>query len=142
MKNLIFTFILCVSMTHIHSQSYEGKGDSKVNIGSDFYGYGYGIKATYDYGLGDVFSIGAGSSFYLNNDENDFYLYFRSNVHLGILLDLPQQFDIYPGVELGYLSRSDIGLSAYLGLKYYFSDKIGIFAEIGTIGAFGLSVNL
>jgi len=142
MKNLIITFILCVSIAHVQSQSFEGKGDSKANIGFDFYGYGYGVKVTYDYGLSDVISIGAGSSFYLNNDENDYYLYFRSNVHLGILLDLPSQFDIYPGIELGYLSRSDIGLSAYLGLKYFFSDKIGIFAEIGTIGALGMSINI
>jgi uncharacterized protein DUF6646 len=142
MKNLIITFILCVSVAHIQSQSFNGKGDSKANIGIDVYGYGYGIKATYDYGLSDLFTIGAGTSFYLNNNENDFFLYFRSNVHLGIILDLPPQFDIYPGVELGYLSRSDIGLSAYLGLKYYFSKKIGVFAEIGTIGALGLSIDL
>jgi len=142
MKNLIITLILCVAVVSVQSQSFEGKGDSKLNLGFDFYGYGYGIKVTYDYGLGDVISIGAGSSFYLNNDENDYYLYFRSNVHLGILLDLPSQFDIYPGIELGYLSRSDIGLSAYIGLKYFFSDKIGIFAEIGTIGALGMSINL
>ena len=142
MKNLIIAFFLCIPIALIQSQSFEGKGDSKVSIGYDFYGYGNGVKVAYDYGLNNLFSIGAGSSFYLNNDENDFFIYARSNVHLGILMDLPCKFDIYPGVELGYLSRGDIGISGYLGLKYFITEKIGVYAEIGSNGSIGLSANL
>ncbi len=142
MKNLIIVFIICISISQIQSQSFEGKGDSKVSIGYNIYGYGNGIKVAYDYGLSNLFSIGLGSSFYFNNDENDYFIYARSNVHLGILMDLPPQFDIYPGVELGYLSRGDIGLSGYVGLKYFINKKIGIYAELGSVGSVGLSANL
>ena len=142
MKNLIITFFLLMPIAHIQSQSFEGKGDSKVSIGYDFYGYGNGIKVAYDYGLSNLFSIGVGSSFYLNNDENDFFIYARLNVHLGILMDLPCKFDIYPGVELGYLSRGDVGISGYVGLKYFINKKIGVYAEIGSNGSVGLSANL
>lgn len=142
MKNLILTFIFCISIANIQSQSFEGKGDIKINIGYELYGYGNGIKATFDYGLGRIMSIGIGSSFYFNNDENDYFIYARSNVHLGILLDLPCKFDIYPGIEIGYLSGGEIGLSGYLGLKYFISNKVGVFTEIGNNGSLGLSLNI
>ncbi len=142
MKKLIITIVICLFIFEIQSQSFEGKGDSKISVGYDIYGYGDGIKVAYDYGLSNLFSIGIGSSFYLNNGENDYFIYARSNVHLGILMDLPPQFDIYPGVELGYLSRGDIGVSGYLGLMYFINKRVGIFAEIGSIGSVGLIANL
>jgi hypothetical protein len=142
MKNLVFVLVLCLAVSHMQSQSFEGKGDAKVNIGFDVYGNGNGIKAAFDYGLSDLFSVGAGASFYFSNDENDYFLYLRTNVHLGIVMDLPPKFDIYPGAEIGYLSSNDIGLSGYLGLRYFFTDKIGIFTEIGNNGAIGLSINI
>jgi hypothetical protein len=61
---------------------------------------------------------------------------------LGELLDLPCRLDIYPGLELGYLSRSDVGITGYLGIRYFFSDRFGLFAEIGNNGAIGLSINI
>jgi len=142
MKKLIILLVLFFTVFSVQSQSFKGKGDNKIDVGFEVYGNGNGIKATYDYGLSDLFSIGAGASFYFSNDENDYFIYARTNLHLGILMDLPQPFDIYPGFEIGYLSSNDIGLSGYLGLKYFFTDKIGVFAEIGNNGAIGLSLNL
>jgi len=142
MKNSIIIFILFILSISINAQSYDCKGDQKFNIGYDLYGYGSGIKATYDYGLGKLFSISAGVSYYFNNDENDYFLYGRTNFHLADLLDLPQQLDIYPGVEMGYLSSNNIGISGYVGLRYFFTKKFGVFAEIGSNGAVGLSINL
>ena len=139
-RYIIFTlFILSNS---ICAQSYNCKGDQKFNLGYDFYRYGSGIKATYDYGLGELFSVGAGVSYFLNNDENDYFIYGRANFHFADLLDLPRQLDIYPGVEIGYLSNNNIGISGYVGLRYFFSKRFGAFAEIGSSGAIGLSINL
>ncbi len=56
--------------------SYYGKGDSKINVGYNIYGYGNGIKATYSYGLSELFSLGAGATYYFNNDTNDYFSYF------------------------------------------------------------------
>lgn len=142
MKNSMIIFTLFILSISINAQSYDCMGDQKFNIGYDFYGYGSGVKATYDYGLGSLFSIGAGVSYYFNNDENDYFLYGRTNFHLADLLDLPRQLDIYPGVEIGYLSSNDIGISGYVGLRYFFSKRLGVFAEIGTNGAIGLSIDL
>lgn len=142
MKNLSMAIFLFLFAICTQAQSYKGKGDNKINVGYELYGIGNGIKATYDFGLSELFSIGAGASFYLNNNEEDYFIYARTNFHLGDLLDLPSQLDIYPGVELGYLSSKNIGISGYAGIRYFFTKKIGIFAEIGNNGTIGLSVNL
>ncbi len=142
MKKILI--ILCISLGYmsVNAQSYDGKGDSKFNIGYEAYGYGNGIKATYDYGLGELFSIGAGASAYLNDDENDYFIYARTQVHLGIAFDMSCKFDIYPGVELGYLSSEKIGIAGYIGIRYFITKKMGLFAEIGNNGSVGLSFNV
>lgn len=145
MKNLIISIFCLLSFGMVQSQSYTGKGDQKLEFGYSFYGYGDGIKANYDYGISDLFSVGAGGNFFFDSDDsddNDFYLYARTNVHLGIVLDMPSKFDIYPGVQLGYLSRGDVGFSAYVGLRYFISKRVGIFAELGNQGAAGISINI
>jgi len=142
MKNilLILGFIL-LSYTGF-SQSYDGKSDSKISIGYEAYGFGNGVKAAYDYGLSDLFSIGGGGSVYFDGGENDYMIFLRSHVHLGIALDLPRKFDLYPGFQIGYLSSEKIGVAGYLGLRYFVSKKVGIYAEIGNTGSIGLSINV
>ena len=142
MKKILI--ILCISLGYmsVNAQSYDGKGDSKFNIGYEAYGFGNGIKATYDYGLGELFSIGAGASAYFNDDENDYFIYARTQVHLGIAFDMSCKFDIYPGVELGYLSSEKVGIAGYIGMRYFITKKIGLFAEIGNNGSVGLSFNV
>ncbi len=125
-----------------YGQSFDGKSDQKINIGYEAYGFGNGIKATYDYGLGKLFSLGAGASVYFNDGENDYYIFARSQVHLGIAFDLPCEFDIYPGLELGYLSSEKIGVAGYLGFRYFITKKVGVFAEIGNNGSVGVSFNV
>ena len=134
-------FFLFIAIT-TQAQSYDGKGDSKINVGYNIYGYenGSGIKATYSYGLSDQFSLGAGVTYYFNNEDNDYFLYVRASFHLGPLLLFLNHLEFYPGVEVGYLSSQNIGLAGYLGIRYFFNDRIGIYTEIGSYGAIGLSV--
>ena len=74
MKKL--TLITCFLLGSVfgYAQSYDGKGDQKLNIGYEAYGYGSGIKATYDYGLSELFSVGAGANAYFNDGENDYFI--------------------------------------------------------------------
>ena len=140
MKKLIVVFLFLFYVNTTQAQSYDGKGDSKINVGYNIYGYGNGLKATYSYGLSDLFSLGAGITYYFNNDVNDYFLYARAGVHLGPLMDLPKKLDIYPGIALGYLSSQNVGLAGFLGIRYFLSDRIGIYTELGSYGAIGLSV--
>ena len=142
MKNLVITFCFLFCSAYLQAQSYEGKNDQKINVGYEFFGYGQGIKASYDHGLNDLFSIGAGTSIYTDKSESDYFVFVRSNLHLGILLDLPCKFDIYPGVELGYLSQEAVGITGYVGFRFIITKKIGIFAELGSTGSAGLTFDV
>ncbi len=128
-----------------NAQAYTGKGDQKVNLGLNAWGYGTGVTATYDYGLSDVISIGAGGNAYFdnyrdNNKDNRVFIFGRLNFHLKEALDLPEQLDLYPGVDLGVLGR-DFGIGAHIGARYFFTDKVGVFAEVGNNGSLGVSFN-
>lgn len=142
MKKLIATTLLVMAFSSMHAQSYEGKGDSKINVGYEIYGIGPGIKTTFDYGLGELLSIGAGATFYFDDEEQDYFIYGRTNIHLGIVWDLPARLDIYPGVELGIKSSSEVGFVGYLGVRYCISKRLSLFAEIGNYGSAGLSIDV
>lgn len=142
MKKLITTVLVLTACVSLSAQSYEGKGDSKMNLGYEIYGIGPGIKASFDYGLSDLFSVGAGASYYFDNEEQDYFIYGRTNIHLGIVWDLPRQLDLYPGLELGFKSSSEVGFTGYLGVRYCITKKLSLFAEIGNHGAAGLSIDV
>lgn len=129
----------------VSAQAYIGKGDQKVNLGLNAWGYGTGITATYDYGLNQLISIGAGGNAYFDNyrdndKDNRVFIFGRVNFHLREALELPEQLDIYPGVDLGVLGR-DFGIGAHIGARYFFTDKFGVFAEVGNNGSLGVSFN-
>jgi len=142
MKRLILTLGFIGLFLSTYAQSYKGKGDHKLDFGYDIYGYGNGLRAKYDYGLNDLFSIGLGGSYYFNNEDYDYFIYGRTSFHLGILMDLPSSLDVYPGVDFGYLSSSEVGFTAYLGVRYCLTKNVGLYAELGNNGSVGLSINV
>ncbi|WP_407401326.1 DUF6646 family protein [Chryseobacterium sp.] len=145
MKKLVFMGMAMLTGAFANAQAYTGKGDQKVNLGLNAYGYGTGITATYDYGLNQLISVGGGANAYFdgykdNNKDNRVFVFGRVNFHLSEALDLPAKFDLYPGVNLGVLGK-DFGIGAHIGARYFFTDKIGVFAEVGNNGSLGVSFN-
>lgn len=145
MKKIIFALIAIFIGTVINAQAWTGKGDQKLNIGLNSWGYGTGITATYDYGLDKLISIGGGANMYFDNyrdndKDNRVFLFGRLNFHLSNVLELSKKFDLYPGIDIGVLGR-DFGIGAHLGARYYFSQKVGVFAEVGNNGSLGVSFN-
>ncbi len=145
MKKIIFALIAMFIGTVINAQAWTGKGDQKLNIGLNSWGYGTGITATYDYGLDKLISIGGGANMYFDNyrdndKDNRVFLFGRLNFHLSNVLELSKKFDLYPGIDIGVLGR-DFGIGAHLGARYYFSQKVGVFAEVGNNGSLGVSFN-
>lgn len=142
MKNLYRAILFLFIASTSRAQSYIGKGDNKINIGYEIYGIGNGFKATYDYGINSLFSIGAGATYYIDNKDDDFSIYARTSLHFGDLFDLPCMLDIYPGIELGYLSSNNVAIAGFIGARYFITERIGIYAEFGNNGSAGISVNL
>ncbi|RAJ12126.1 DUF6646 family protein [Olleya aquimaris] len=133
MKNILLAITLLVS-TIATAQSFEGKGDQKFQIGANIQDNVNGITLSYDYGLGENISIGVvtGYALNLNNgltaDFSDrFELEGRFNANLGSVLNIDNNFDLYPGISL---STKNFG--GHLGMRYFFSSGFGIFSEFGT----------
>ncbi len=146
MKKLFFMVLLIFAGTAAYAQAWTGKGDQKINAGLSAWGYGTGLTGTYDYGLNGLISVGAGLNVYFDNykdndDENRVFAFGRVNFHLKDALQLPEKLDIYPGVDVGVVGRN-FGLGAHIGARYFFTERIGVFAEIGNNGSFGVSINL
>lgn len=147
MKKLLVVCSLFFLGQMAFAQAWQGKGDQKIQVGLNGWGYGTGITATYDYGLSKLISIGAGANFFFDhsNDKyrnDDFGVFGRLNFHLQEPLGLPSQWDIYPGVDLGLLGKSGTYFGAHLGVRYFFNNNVGIFLEAGNNGSIGVSFNL
>ncbi len=143
-RNLIGITVLCIGMV-VHSQAYEGKGDIKINVGISAFGYGSGLSGSVDFGILDWLSVGGGTDLYFSNPEKykdeNFYVYGRANFHVGELIGMSPEWDLYPGVNLG-LVGDEFGLGAHVGARYFFNDIWGLFAELGNHGTLGVSLNL
>lgn len=146
MKKLVFIMMLIFASNAVHAQAWTGKGDQKINAGLSVWGYGTGITGTYDYGLNNLISVGGGLNAYFDNykdndNNNRVFVFGRLNFHLKDALQLPEKLDLYPGIDIGVVG-SDFGLGAHIGARYFFTDKIGVFAEVGNNGSLGVSINL
>lgn len=145
MKKLFFAFSLLFAGSMVSAQAWTGKGDQKVQLGFNAWGYGTGLTGTYDYGLSNLVSLGAGLNVYFdgyrNNDiDNNIFAFGRINFHLQDALQLPEKWDVYPGVDLGVLGR-DFGIGVHIGARYFFTESWGAFAEVGNNGSLGVSYN-
>lgn len=120
------------------SQAWTGAGDQKAQGGINAWGFGTGIAASYDYGLTDLISVGAGANVYFNEKEDNPFIFGRVGFHLQETLALPPELDIYPGANVGVAGRN-FGLGVYIGARYFFTENWGAFVEAGNNGTFGVS---
>ena len=132
MKRIVVIIIL-LAASQINAQSFSGKFDSKFQVGANLQENGSGLNISYDYGLGENISIGISSTYLLGVKEeldaefgDRFDLKARFNAHLGSVLDIDQNFDLYPGLSL---SLKNFG--GHVGARYFFSQGFGIYGEFG-----------
>ncbi len=164
---IISTFIMVVLTTTTLLAQKNGafsKNDKLLNIGigiNSYYSGGIPFGASYEQGITDNISVGANAD-YLSNDYLSFkftaiYIGVRASYHVNELLNIKSdKIDLYGGPTLGYRSfswkdndidygdsyGSGIYLGAYAGGKYYFNNKLGVFAELGAIGSTNARVGL
>lgn len=138
----IILFLVLVSAV-VKAQNYTGQGDQKLQAGFTFYGYGTGIKVSYDYGLDESFSIGAGANFFNSGTySSGFFIFGRGDYHFQEIIDLPEELDVYVGAELGLIGNSNFGIGGHFGARYAFTNSFAAFLEVGSNGAIGISLNL
>lgn len=140
-KNILITLFLLFMTQAVFSQ--HTKDAQRLQAGFNFYGYGSGIKASYDYGLTDTFSIGAGTVFFNTGSYNSGFFFFgRADYHFQEIITYPKEFDFYIGAELGLIGNGNFGIAGHIGGRYDFSNKIYGFAELGSNAAVGIGMNL
>lgn len=132
--NKIVLIVLLFTASLINAQAFKGKGDNKFQVGLNMQDFATGINASYDMGVGENISLGISSSYLLNvNDALDakfkdrFDAKARFNANLGNVVNIDENFDIYPGLDF---SLKNFG--GHLGMRYFFTSGFGIFTEFNT----------
>jgi hypothetical protein len=137
------------------------KNDKLLNVGigvNSFYDGGIPFGASFEKGITDKISIGANFD-YLSTDYGSsgidlkftaIYLAARGSYHFNELLKIKSnKIDVYAGPSVGYRifswnddsaslgSKYGSGLfiGVHIGGKYYFTEKIGAFVELGDVGS-------
>lgn len=130
MKKLL-VLVTMLSISLVNGQAFTGEGDNKLQIGANLQDAVSGINLSFDYGLGENISLGIASAYALgvkselDADFGDrFDLRGRFNAHLGSVLGAPENFDVYPGLNL---SLKNFG--GHVGARYFFSQGFGVFTE-------------
>ncbi|RYH76049.1 hypothetical protein EVU94_03570 [Flavobacteriaceae bacterium 144Ye] len=130
MKNL-FLFVALISFSMVNAQAFKGKGDQKFQVGLNLQDEATGINVSYDYGLGENISIGVSSTYALGIDDrldadfgDRFDIKGRFNANLGNVINIDENFDLYPGLNI---SLKNFG--GHVGARYFFTDGFGIFTE-------------
>jgi len=166
MKKIILSIALSLVLGISYSQSPLPVGTCQLNTGVGLSAWGIPLYLGIDYSVHKDITIGGEFSFrsYREHWESDYYhhnimgLSVNGNYHFNTLLKIPQKFDFYAGLNVGFYfwtspefydghHNSGLGLGAQVGGRYYFSDRVGINLEFGggnefSGGKLGVSIKL
>ncbi|RPH32289.1 MAG: hypothetical protein EHM93_09935 [Bacteroidales bacterium] len=151
----IIVLLLFVFVATSNAQSPLAKGSKQINAGVGFSGWGVPIYVGMDFGVYKDITVGFEASFRSYNQkfvgENYRSTIFgfsgNGNYHFNSLLEIPNQWDVYAGLNLGYYiwttssnypgdGASGLGLGAQVGARYFFKNNFGVNLEFGGGNAF------
>ncbi|WP_187695274.1 outer membrane beta-barrel protein [Chryseobacterium sp.] len=165
MKKLLLCAVVAVSASAFGQRAQ--KGDLQVNAGIAFphrYADNVGLYAGLDYGIHNDITLGMEARFGAKDygygvDGRWFGLGFNGNYHFNRIMQIPNNFDFYAGATIGFNTfdynhpndkdwrepyRSEAGVSAQVGGRYFFNNNFGLNAEanVGNVfngGKFGIT---
>jgi hypothetical protein len=167
MKKALISFVFLVAATALFAQAPIGIGQAQINAGFGFSSWGLPVYGGVEFGVHEDITVGGELSFRTYNDTylDDNYghtivgISANGNYHFNTLLDIPEEWDVYAGANLGYYiwhnknsdysgsGSSGLGLGLQAGGRYYFNDKFGVNLEFGSGNSFsggkiGISIRL
>lgn len=145
-----------ISTSSVIAQGTLTKGEKQLNAGLGISTFGVPVYLGADFGISENITIGPRIS-YRKNTEKYFgnkysqsltVVSFNGNYHFNQLLKLPDAWNVYAGVTLGYYVWSDVkwnnssttgfggegsglGFDAQVGARYFFNENLGINLELG-----------
>lgn len=149
-KLIIIASLLFIANTSF-AQYALAKGEAQFNAGLGFSSWGLPVYAGFDVGVHRDISVGGELSFrsYRERWAGDDYrrkvigIVGNGNYHFNTVLDIPEEWDFYAGLNLGFYiwddpdndydgdNSSGLGLGAQVGGRYYFNDRFGLNLELG-----------
>jgi outer membrane immunogenic protein len=149
-KSIIILLIAFITVLTANSQSPIGKGNHQLNAGIGLSGWGIPLYVGLDFGVHKDVSLGIEGSFRSYNENytgshyhsSIFGLSFNGNYHFNTILEIPDNWDLYAGLNIGYFfwatspdypgtSSSGLGLGAQIGGRYFLSKNFGLNLELG-----------
>ncbi len=164
-KTTLILILLLLKITS-YAQNNLDKGEAQINAGLGFSNWGVPVYIGADWGVDDDFTIGAEFSYRNFNQRFNKIQYRHSisgalingNYHFNNLLDLPDELDLYAGLNIGFYSwrydsnyigqrNNGLGWGGQVGVRYFLSEKVGLNLEFGggvalSGGKFGLTFKL
>jgi outer membrane immunogenic protein len=157
MKKISLSIILVAIITSCAmAQGTLSKGERQLNAGLGISTFGVPVYVGADFGISENITIGPRVSYRKYNEKyfgNKYsqsltVISFNGNYHFNALLKLPEAWNVYAGVSLGYYVWSDVkwnnssatgfggegsglGIDAQVGARYFFNENLGINLELG-----------
>jgi len=166
-KSALIAIVFTLSFLAVKAQAPIGIGEAQINAGLGFSNSGVPIYVGCDFGVHEDITVGGEFSFRSYDESWDgnsydftmFGIAGNANYHMNRILEIPSEWDVYGGINLGFYFKntndesykgdedSGFGLGAQVGGRYYFNDKYGINLEFGggstfSGGKIGISIRL
>jgi hypothetical protein len=162
-KSITIVLLSLITVLAVNSQSPLGREKQQLNAGIGFSGWGVPLYVGVDFGVQRDFTLGIEGSFrsYGQNYTGSRYnssiigLSGNGNYHFNRILEIPSNWDLYAGLNIGYYiwstpsnypgsGASGLGLGAQIGGRYFFSKNFGLNLELGggsvfSDGKFGIT---
>jgi hypothetical protein len=145
MKKVILSLALLAGFTASKAQGSLEKGKAQINAGFGLSNHGIPVVLGLDYAVTKAITIGAEVSYrsYKNSGYNFGItsICANANYHFDEILDMPKKWDIYAGLNIGYIIwntpnnyigsySSGLGLGGQIGGRYFFTNRIGANLEV------------
>ncbi|NMM50607.1 hypothetical protein [Marinigracilibium pacificum] len=156
MRQLLLSLLAIVAFAFTSNAQGWGpdKGLTQISVGVGTSGWGVPIFADVQFGVTDFITVGPRISYASKTYRHAGYRYDASvftlaavgNYHFSRHINVPQELDLYGGLELGYAAWNDdwnddygpydgnsstIYLGINVGAKYFFSPNFGAMVEFG-----------
>lgn len=156
MKKILACASLFFAVATVSAQGTLEQNDVQINAGIGISSWGIPVIVGVDYGIARDFTIGAEASY--RSKKETWYTYewkhsvfsiaANGNYHFNRILRLPDEFDLYAGLSVGYYHwthkysgdvdidyngsyASGLGISGQVGGRYFFTKNLGINLEGG-----------
>lgn len=137
-KILLSITLLATSFSFAKAQGTLGKGNTQLNLGVGFSGFGLPVRAGLDFGVSRDITIGVQASPYFGSGFTLVGIGATADYHFNHLFKLPSKWDLYAGLGVGYYfvasgttAFSGVGLVGHAGVRYFFTESLGVNLEGG-----------